>query len=115
MCVCVGVLSDKEVVHCRVALFAHYKTAMSHNQRLVGVPLHSRPTLLTDRLIDAAGKCDRCLGYKASLGLLINENGPVDRLPSWRHCSHAELRLQIPQRHQSLPYFPSKTAYIFCL
>ena len=35
---------------------------------------------MTDRLIDAAGKCDRCLGHKASLGLLINEKD------QWANC-----------------------------
>jgi len=35
---------------------------------------------MTDRRIDAAGKYDRCLGHKASLGLLTDENGPVGRL-----------------------------------
>jgi len=34
---------------------------------------------MTDRPINAAGKCARCLGHKASLGLLTNENGPVGR------------------------------------
>jgi len=35
---------------------------------------------MTDRLIDAAGKCDRCLGHKASLGLLIHEKD------QWANC-----------------------------
>ena len=35
---------------------------------------------MTDKRIDAAGKCDKCLGHKASLGLLINEKD------QWANC-----------------------------
>ena len=46
----------------------------------MGVPQSSRLRLMTDRPIDAAGKCDRCMGQKASLGLLIM------RTDQWAVC-----------------------------
>ena len=61
---------------------------------------------MIDRPIDAVGKCDRCLGHKASLGLLINENGPVGRLPSRHHCNHSEPRLLSGAAREAVGYAP---------
>ena len=74
-CICSALWQGgRSLPSCSSVSICPLQHVISYNQSIlwVGVPQRSWPRLMTRRSIDAAGKCDRCLGHKASLGLLIN-------------------------------------------